>query len=209
MAVETTGIGWLNQLELEQSLERSRSTGISVLLDFRDPDCAGCEELERSTYSDPGVIEAVSEFTLPVRVLTGNPDRITEEILSRYIAISTPTIQLISGQGTVDHFFRGAPRHTRLALSQWNRERTSGNRDYCRVYHESVGCLPPPRFLAQLLIGRGRAALNSGRFEEAERKFDELLSVYGSDDTAVSEATYWKSKLVSRANSSSVVVARV
>jgi hypothetical protein len=33
MAVETTGIGWLNQLELERSLERSRRTGISVLLD--------------------------------------------------------------------------------------------------------------------------------------------------------------------------------
>lgn len=191
----TKSIGWLSQVEFYSHLQRSRTTKSPVLLDFHDPGCPGCRELERSTYSDPEVVKAVSEFTLPVRVMAGSPDRFTEEILSRYIAISSPTIQIVSDRGTVQHGFQGAPRHTRLALSQWNRERNLAGKFCQRVYHESIGCLPPSRFLMQLTIGRGKAALQEDRFEEAAQRFQEALSIPRADDAAVTEARYWSSVL--------------
>src|SRR5580658_6990967 len=198
MALDPSCIEWTSHLDLEAIIKRSEQACCSVLLDFHDPNCAGCELLERSTYSNAAVINAVSQFTIPVRVITTSPDRRAEEIISRYIAISTPTVQLLSLRGTVDHCFRGAPRHTRLALSQWNRERNSRNGNYRRVYHEAVGCLPPALFLAELSVGRAKAALNRERFQEAAQIFQKVLADCASDST-VAEARYWSSVIAARA----------
>jgi hypothetical protein len=191
-------IGWLSQLEFYAHLQRSRTADKPLLLDFHDPDCPGCRELERSTYSNSEVVGAVSELILPVRVVVDRPDRLTEEIISRYIAISSPTIQIVSHRGTLQHGFQGAPRHTRLALSQWNRARSLPGDSCRRVYHESTGCLPPSRFLMQLAIGCGKAALQEGRVQEAARRFQEALSLPHADDAAIAEARYWSSAALSR-----------
>ncbi len=118
MTIEPNSIEWLSHRDFEAAFHESREADRPVLLDFHDPTCMGCESLERSTYHTADVASAIRDHAIPVRILTTSPDKTVEDILSRYIAISTPTVQLLSRDRTVYHCFRGAPRHTRLALSQ-------------------------------------------------------------------------------------------
>jgi hypothetical protein len=173
------GIAWLAASDFERTLQEAGEGGKPVLLDFHDPTYPGCQELERSTYADPGVIAAVTEHVVPLRVVTKDPDSASRAIMPRYISISASTVQLIAAGGTACHSWRGAPRATRPAI---------GYRD---VYHEVAGDLPPDRFLAQLLIGRGKLALTQARYAEAERLFETVLTEYETDELATDEARYW------------------
>ena len=58
------------------------------------------------------------------------------------------------------------------------------------VYSEWNGYLPPALFLAQLLLGLGKAALKQDRFEQAGTLFDEVASNHPGTDAAA-EALYW------------------
>jgi hypothetical protein len=58
------------------------------------------------------------------------------------------------------------------------------------VYTEWNGFLPPTLYLAQLLLGLGKAALKQDRFEEAARFFDEVAANHPGTDAAA-EALYW------------------
>jgi hypothetical protein len=184
-------IHWLNQHHLHGALQQSHETGKPVLLDFHDPMCAGCTRLEQDTYSDPTVVKMVTDHTIPLRVVTVEPDWTTAEIINCYISISTLTIQLLTREGTVCHYWRGAPRHTVLSAKQIAHSSR-------RVYLEAPGYLPPTLFCIQMLIGLGKMALKYEQFEEALQLFDQALEKYNADNDSIMEINYWRSRVKSK-----------
>jgi len=60
-----------------------------------------------------------------------------------------------------------------------------------REHHRIEGFLEADDFLAQLLLGLGQAALAQTRWDEAERRFAEVLERYPAADGAA-EAQYWR-----------------
>ena len=56
--------------------------------------------------------------------------------------------------------------------------------------HRVEGYLPADDFAPQLLLGLGHSAFATGRFDEAERRFREVVDRYGTSDEAP-EAQYW------------------
>jgi hypothetical protein len=172
-------IQWLNQLDFDMAIRRSRERGQPVLVDFHSPTCSGCQSLEAETYSDPLVIRALTDHVIPLRVVTTEPDAASRRIITHYISISTPSVQLLSPQRTVDHYWRGAPRFTRPSLG------------YQAVFPETSGHLTPDRFLAQLLLGRGKSALKRGRLDEAIRLLGDVIIQYPNDEAATEEAGRW------------------
>ena len=59
-----------------------------------------------------------------------------------------------------------------------------------KVYTEWNGYLPPALYLAQLLLGLGKAALKQDRFDEAVGYFDQVGANHPGTDAAA-EALYW------------------
>jgi TolA-binding protein len=57
-------------------------------------------------------------------------------------------------------------------------------------HHRFVGYLPPEDFIAQLLLGKGKAAFNLDKFEQAMQRFQEVLVRYPKADAAP-EAQYY------------------
>jgi hypothetical protein len=58
------------------------------------------------------------------------------------------------------------------------------------VYAEWNGYLPPALYLAQLLLGLGKAALKQDRFEQAAQHFDAVTANHPGTDAAA-EGFYW------------------
>lgn len=56
--------------------------------------------------------------------------------------------------------------------------------------HRVEGFLPKDDFASQLELGLAKAAFSSGRFDEAERAFEDVLRKYPQTDAAP-EAQYW------------------
>jgi hypothetical protein len=56
--------------------------------------------------------------------------------------------------------------------------------------HRIEGFLPADDFAAQLLLGLGRAGFSRGAFDEAERRFNDVVKSYPTTDAAA-EALYW------------------
>ena len=56
--------------------------------------------------------------------------------------------------------------------------------------HRLEGFLPADDFLAQLMLGLAKAAFSAKDFNEAERRFRQLIDTYPESETA-SEALYW------------------
>jgi outer membrane protein assembly factor BamD (BamD/ComL family) len=57
--------------------------------------------------------------------------------------------------------------------------------------HRIEGFLPASDFAAQILLGMGHAARTAGDFQEAERRYAEVLEKFPDSDAAP-EAQYWK-----------------
>jgi len=57
--------------------------------------------------------------------------------------------------------------------------------------HRIEGFLPAADFAAQILLGLGHAARVAGDFQEAERRYGEVLEKFPDSDAAA-EAQYWK-----------------
>ena len=178
------GIVWLSQSQFEGALGQSREQSIPLLLDFHHPTCEGCLRLEMETYSDPAVVKAIAQNVIPVRIITTEWDRLTTDIINCYISISTPTIQLVSSDGTVSHYWHSAPRQTVLS----GRQISHSTR---RVYIEANGNIPSKLFLSQLMVGLGKFALKLGRFEQAMQFFKKMRAEYSDVDPAIAEANYW------------------
>ena len=172
-------IEWLDQSHFGDAVRRSSELNRPVLLDFHDPTTLGCQRLDRVTYADRVVQSAIAENVIPLRVVTIDPDAASTALITRYISISTPTVQLISEDGTPYHWWRGAPRHTRPALG------------FRSVYNEMDGDLPPRAFLAQLWLGLCKAALLEKHHEKAQSLLNKALAVAPPGALPRTEVDYW------------------
>ena len=57
-------------------------------------------------------------------------------------------------------------------------------------HHRLEGFLPADDFLAQLMIGWARMAFDAGQWDEAERRYREIVDRFPNTDAAA-EALYW------------------
>jgi hypothetical protein len=58
------------------------------------------------------------------------------------------------------------------------------------VRHRLEGFVPADEFLAQMVLGSAQAHFGNGRFDDAAKGFDDVVSSYASSDAAA-EALYW------------------
>jgi hypothetical protein len=120
----------------------------------------------------------VSEWTVPVRVHVDGerPSHKTNNLLGSHVFIWSQTVQLVSPDGDILHKFLGAPRHTRLCVTD------------SRVHHTLDGELGASDFLEQLHLGLAKASLFEGRFAAATAGLERLAEGEGK---AAREAAYW------------------
>ena len=59
-----------------------------------------------------------------------------------------------------------------------------------KEHHRIEGFLPADEFLAQLMIGLAKAAFSAGRFDDAERRYRDVLEQLPETESAA-EAQYW------------------
>jgi hypothetical protein len=172
-------VQWASAREFPEVLARSARVGKPVLLDLHSPTCSGCDNHDQTIYSDPSVVKEITAHTLPVRVITQNPDADATEVINRHIFIWSPTIQLLAPDATRYHEFNAAPRRTRLSVG------------YESVFHDTPGHLTADLFHAQLLVARGKAALRTNKHGEAAQLFQTTLDRYPRDERAVADAKRW------------------
>jgi hypothetical protein len=172
-------VQWYGPREFSRLLSRSAEESKPVLLDLHSSDCSGCRNHDEFIYSNPTIAQEIVEHTLPVRVVTQDPDRTSTDIINNHIFIWSPTIQLLAPDATRYHEWNGAPRRTRLSVG------------YQSVFHDTPGHLTPELFHAQLLVARGKAALRTNKFREAMGLFSTVVERYPSDGIAVAEAERW------------------
>ena len=85
--------------ELDREVARARAQGKSVLLDFSAEWCTSCKEMERYTFTDPGVQRAlIGTVLLRADVTANNED--DQALLKRFGIFGPPTIAFYSPDGT-------------------------------------------------------------------------------------------------------------
>lgn len=82
-----------------QKLEEARKSGKTVMLDFYADWCIPCHELEHSTYTDPEVIAATSDFKKLKVDLTNYESERSKNLREKYNIVSVPTIIFIGEDG--------------------------------------------------------------------------------------------------------------
>ncbi|OLD06007.1 thioredoxin domain-containing protein [Candidatus Bathyarchaeota archaeon] len=80
-----------------ESFEKARTTGRPILLDITGSWCHWCHVMDKTSYSDPVIIDTVSKHFVPVRVDTDKrPD-----VNRRYNMGGWPTTAFLDGEGKV------------------------------------------------------------------------------------------------------------
>jgi len=83
--------------DLDRALERARSTGRPLMVDFWADWCGWCHRLDETTYVDPEVVR-LSRMFVAVKINTeGRPDDVAVAI--RYNVAVLPTIAFLSPEG--------------------------------------------------------------------------------------------------------------
>jgi len=59
-------IAW--ETDMERALERANSEGRHVLVDFFNPGCIGCKQMDAVTYPDKAVVEFIMDSLIPLRL---------------------------------------------------------------------------------------------------------------------------------------------
>lgn len=124
-ALRTSGIRW--EKYDEALLEQARSARKPVVMDFYADWCIPCLELDRSTFTDQGVIDATEPFLRLKVDLTYFDSPEAEALRKRYSIAGVPTIVFLGADG--------------LEVSA------------ARV----IGFLPPEQFLERVRVGSGQA----------------------------------------------------
>jgi thiol:disulfide interchange protein DsbD len=84
----------------EQQLQRARSEGKPVMIDFGAEWCAACKELDRETYVAPSVVREAGRF-VNIKVDATNEEDTIQELYKRFGVQGLPTIAFVSSEGQV------------------------------------------------------------------------------------------------------------
>jgi len=84
----------------ESALQEARAAGRPVVIDFFAAWCFPCKELDRFTFSDPRVLEALKSFSLLKADLTAFESESERALRDRYEVIGVPTIVFIDAEGS-------------------------------------------------------------------------------------------------------------
>jgi len=84
--------------ELEQQLAAARATGRPVMLDFYADWCVSCKEMERYTFTDPGVQAEFARALLLQADVTANDDA-DQALLQHFGILGPPTIVFFGTDG--------------------------------------------------------------------------------------------------------------
>lgn len=91
--------------ELDQAVAKARAAGQSVLVDFSADWCTSCKEMERYTFTDPAVQQALrSTVLLRANVTDNNAD--DQALLKRFGIFGPPTIAFYGADGQERAQFR-------------------------------------------------------------------------------------------------------
>ncbi len=86
------------EAELDRLLAQARTEGRPLMLDFYADWCISCKEMERYTFSDPGVQQVLSQAVLVKADVTANDDD-AKALLRRYGLIGPPAILFFTPEG--------------------------------------------------------------------------------------------------------------
>ncbi len=95
--LQKEAIEWENYSQ--ERLEHARDNNIPVIIDFYADWCIPCLELERSTFTDPRVIEATQDMVRLKVDLTSFDSPESETLRRRFEIPGVPTIVFLDGQG--------------------------------------------------------------------------------------------------------------
>lgn len=90
------GFTWGN--DLEKALGRSREEGRPVVMEFFNPACIGCKQMDDLTFSDSGVSAFLEQRTVPLRAAHND-----KPLTDKYGIKWTPTILILDGGGAEHH----------------------------------------------------------------------------------------------------------
>jgi thiol:disulfide interchange protein DsbD len=84
--------------DLDREITSAKADGRSVMLDFYADWCVSCKEMERYTFSDDQVVQALASTTLLQADVTAN-DEADRALLQRFDIIGPPAILFFGNDG--------------------------------------------------------------------------------------------------------------
>jgi len=86
-----------------EGLAAGRTLNLPVMLDFRADWCAACIELEKKTFPEEQVKQALSNGFITVKIDATEPTEETDALMKKYKAVSLPTVAFVDTQGKIRH----------------------------------------------------------------------------------------------------------
>ncbi len=84
--------------DLDRMVAAASAQGKKVMLDFYADWCVSCKEMERDTFSDPAVIQALSDFVVLQADVTANDER-DKALMKRFAIPGPPAILFFGSDG--------------------------------------------------------------------------------------------------------------